>query len=68
GKTSAQVAIRWATQHTNVMTIPMSTSRRHLAENVDLFDFRLTREEHERITQPSYLRTGIAMVRGQLGI
>ncbi|MFB6155520.1 MAG: aldo/keto reductase [Haloferacaceae archaeon] len=68
GKSSAQVAIRWATQHTNVMSIPMSTSRRHLEENLDVFDFRLTRDEHDRVTSPSYLRTGLAMARGQLGI
>lgn len=68
GKTGAQVAIRWATQHKNVLTIPMSTSRAHLAENIDVFDFRLTREEHDRITNPSYLRTGLAMLRGQLGL
>jgi len=68
GKTPAQVAIRWAIQHENVMTIPMSTSRNHLAQNIDIFDFLLTQAEHDRITRPSYLRTGLAMVRGQLGI
>lgn len=68
GKSSVQVALRWATQHRGVMTIPMSTSREHLAENLDIFDFRLTRAEHDRITHPSYLKTGLAVVRGQLGI
>lgn len=68
GKTSAQVAIRWAIQHENVMTIPMSTSRQHIAENVDVFDFELSLETHDSITNPSYLKTGIAFVRGQLGI
>lgn len=67
GKTSAQAAIRWATQHENVITIPMSTSPQHLAENIDTFDFRLTAEEHNQITRPSYLKTGIAMIRGQIG-
>jgi 2,5-diketo-D-gluconate reductase B len=67
-KTSAQVAIRWATQHANVMTIPMSTSREHLAENIDIFDFRLTGEEHDRITDASLLKTAVAMMRGQIGI
>ena len=67
-KTAAQVAIRWATQHENVMTIPMSTTREHLRENIDVFDFRLSREEHDRVTDPSYLKTGVAMMRGQLGI
>lgn len=68
GKTPAQVAIRWAIQHENVMTIPMSTSRNHLAQNIDIFDFLLTQDEHDRITRPSYLRTGLAMLRGQFGI
>lgn len=66
GKSGPQTAIRWATQHENVVTIPMSTSRAHLAENVDVFDFKLTREEHDRITRPSRLRTGLTMLRGQL--
>ncbi len=65
-KTGPQVALRWSTQHENVMTIPMSTSRAHQKENIGIFDFMLTREDHDRITRPSYLRTGLAMVRGQL--
>ena len=68
GKTGPQVAIRWATQHENVLTIPRSTSRLHIAENVDVFDFTLTRAEHDRITRPSTLRTALAMTRGQLGV
>ena len=68
GKTGPQVAIRWATQHENVITIPMSTSRPHLADNIDIFDFKLTRAEHDQITRPSYLQTGLSMVRGQLGV
>ncbi|MFB6132069.1 MAG: aldo/keto reductase [Halanaeroarchaeum sp.] len=67
-KSAAQVAIRWAIQHENVVTIPMSTTPEHLRENIDVFDFTLSREEHDRITDPSYLKSGIAMVRGQLGI
>lgn len=66
GKTGPQVALRWATQHRNVVTIPMSTSRGHLRENLDIFDFMLTREDHDRVTNPSYLKTGLAMVRSQI--
>ena len=66
-KSAPQVALRWATQHRNVITIPMSTSREHIAENIDIFDFMLTREQHDRITRPSYLKTGLAMAKGQLG-
>lgn len=68
GKTAAQVALRWSVQHENVLTIPMSTSDQHLAENIDIFDFMLTRAEHDRITRPSMLTTAISMARGQLGI
>jgi len=68
GKSGPQVAIRWATQHENVITIPMSTSREHLTENIDIFGFRLTREKHDRITRPSYVKTGISIARGSLGI
>jgi 2,5-diketo-D-gluconate reductase B len=67
-KTGAQVAIRWATQHKGAMTIPMSTTQAHLAENIDVFDFRLTGEEIDRVTRPSKVKTGLAMIRGQLGI
>lgn len=65
-KSGPQVALRWVTQHEQVITIPMSTSRAHLGENIDVFDFMLTQAEHDRITRPSYLKTGIAMARGQL--
>jgi len=68
GKSGPQAALRWATQHRNVVTIPMSTTRSHIEENIDIFDFMFTREEHDRITRPSYLRTGLAMARGQIGI
>ena len=68
GKTGAQVALRWATQHRNVITIPMSTDPEHIEANIDIFDFMLTREEHDRVTRPSYLKTGIAMARSQIGV
>jgi len=66
GKTGPQVAIRWATQHENVATIPMSTSREHIKENLDVFDFKLTRAEHDRVTRPSSLQTGKALFGGML--
>lgn len=66
-KSAPQVAIRWVTQHENVLTIPSSTSRDHLADNIEVFDFKLTREEHDRITRPSHIQTGITMLRGMLG-
>lgn len=40
----------------------------HLAQNIDIFDFKLTRAEHDRIIRPSYLRTGLAIAKGQFGL
>lgn len=68
GKSPAQAALRWVIEHENVVTIPKSTSPAHLAENLELFDFALTDNEHERITRPSKLRTGVMFLRGRLGL
>jgi diketogulonate reductase-like aldo/keto reductase len=65
-KTPAQVALRWATQHRNVAVVPKSTSREHLADNLAVFDFKLTREEIDEVTRPSLLKTGASMVKGML--
>jgi diketogulonate reductase-like aldo/keto reductase len=62
----AQVALRWATQHENVVAIPKSTSRDHLAENLQSFEFTLTAAEHERITRPSLAKTGRLMLGSRL--
>lgn len=67
GKTPVQVALRWAISHRNVCTIPKSTSRGHLEENLDVFDFSLTRAEMDRIARKSPLKAGISWVRGRLG-
>ena len=66
-KTGPQTALRWATQHEQVVTIPMSTSRAHLEENIDIFDFRLTAAEHDRIARPSLLSAVRTMAAGRLG-
>jgi len=68
GKSPAQVAVRWVIQHENVLTVPKATSRDHLAENLDVFDFELSAEEMERIHQPSRLRTLSTLVRSRLGV
>jgi diketogulonate reductase-like aldo/keto reductase len=68
GKTPAQVALRWAIQHDNVAAIPKASSRRHLAENVEIFDFALTRYEMEQVEQASLLKTGVSWMRGRLGV
>lgn len=67
-KSPAQVALRWATQHENVVAIPKASSTEHLRQNLDVFDFTLTRDEVERVTQASLLRTGLSSVRSRLGV
>ncbi len=44
GKSIQQVNIRFAIQK-GVLPIPKATSREHIAANLDVFDFELTREE-----------------------
>lgn len=48
GKTPSQVVLRWTVQR-GISVIPRSKSRKHLAENLDIFDFALTNDEMERI-------------------
>jgi len=44
GKTAAQVVLRWHIQEGNV-TFPKTLNPRHVADNLDIFDFTLTGEE-----------------------
>ena len=48
-KTAAQVTLRWLVQQDNVAAIPKASSREHLAENFDIFDFSLTDDEMQQI-------------------
>lgn len=48
GKTMAQVVLRWDLQN-EVITIPRSTKKARILENADIFDFRLSSEDMERI-------------------
>lgn len=66
GKTAAQVAIRWLVQQPNVVTVPKATSREHLAENLDVFDFELSDAECERVRQPSKSRALSSFLKGRL--
>ncbi len=43
-KTPSQIVLRWTVQR-GVSVIPRSKSREHLAENLDIFDFKLSEEE-----------------------
>ena len=48
GKTTAQVALRWMVQK-EIIVIPKASSKGHLKENMDLFDWSLSSEEMEKI-------------------
>jgi len=47
-RTPAGIALRWAVEK-GVTPLPRSTSPEHIAENIDLFGWELSEEDHERI-------------------
>jgi diketogulonate reductase-like aldo/keto reductase len=47
-KSVVQVTLRWLMQK-GVIAIPGSSDRKHLEENLDIFDWELTREEMKKI-------------------
>ena len=47
-KTTAQVVLRWDLQ-SHVITIPKSTNEGRLFQNIDVFNFELTKEDMEKI-------------------
>lgn len=48
-KSAAQVALRWLLQQKNVCAIPKATSRDHIVQNFNVFDFELSDEEMAEI-------------------
>lgn len=48
-KSAVQVALRWLLQQPCVVAIPKATSRQHIEENLDVFDFSLTDGEMAEI-------------------
>ena len=48
-KTIAQIALRWLIQQETIAAIPRSSNPGRIAENLDVFDFRLTADEMDRI-------------------
>jgi diketogulonate reductase-like aldo/keto reductase len=49
------------------VVIPKTADPDHLAENLALFDFKLTRAEVDELTKPSLLKSGRAMLDGVVG-
>lgn len=49
GKTAAQIILRWNIQR-GVAVIPKSIRKERMAENIDVFNFELTKDEMERIS------------------
>lgn len=41
GKSPAQIALRWLIEQEQVTVIPKASSREHLEENIDIYDFVL---------------------------
>lgn len=57
GKSAAQVALRWLTQR-GIVAIPKSTHKERMAQNLDIFDFRLTDSEMAQIANLNQHDTG----------
>jgi diketogulonate reductase-like aldo/keto reductase len=50
GKTPAQIVLRWHVQQPGIVAIPKSGNRQRMAENISVFDFKLSDEEMRRIS------------------
>ncbi len=48
-KTPVQVTLRWLYQQERVVAIPRSSSKGHITDNFDIFDFELSQGEMDRI-------------------
>ncbi|MCD8373226.1 MAG: aldo/keto reductase [Clostridia bacterium] len=48
GKTNVQIILRWHIQEGNIV-FPKSLNLKHLADNINIFDFELTKEEMAQI-------------------
>jgi 2,5-diketo-D-gluconate reductase B len=49
-RSPAQVALRWLLQHGNVSVIPKASGEKHLKENMNIFDFELSDEDMQKIS------------------
>ena len=66
-ETSTTAYVTWSLAHSGADGRAVDDGVAYVRENLDVFDFSLTRAEHDRITRPSLLKTGVATVRGRLG-
>jgi len=48
GKTAGQVSIRWLLQK-GMAVIPKASSREHMAENIDVYDFKISNNDMKRL-------------------
>jgi 2,5-diketo-D-gluconate reductase B len=60
GKTHAQICLRWLIQQPGVAAVPRALEERHIAENLDIFDFSLTEDEMRRLSALRSRRIRIA--------
>jgi len=51
GKTRGQVALNWLLQHDSVVVIPKATDQDHVRENAQVTDWKLSREDTERLDE-----------------
>ena len=51
GKTPAQISLRWLIEQENVVAIPKASSKEHLEENINIFDFELSDEHFTQIDE-----------------
>jgi len=51
GKNGGQVTLRWLIQHGDVIAIPRSSSKAHVSNNFEVFDFELTDEQMAEISR-----------------
>lgn len=58
GKTASQVALRWLTQR-GIVAIPKSTHKERMAQNLDIFDFRLSDEDMAAVATMNQHDTGV---------
>lgn len=56
GRTPAQVVLRWEVQQEGVAAIPRTKNPKRLAENLGVFDFELSEEEFQSLTELSRRR------------